>query len=172
MNLATTQILRFILLVAFQALIFSFLPLFTYALGFIFIFFILFLPLGWSKHLQLLLSFLIGLAVDLLTGTFGIHAILSPIILLLREPILRLILPKYNHEEWLSLNLLNRDILEFTLYILSMSLIYSLGFYLLNFFSFSAFLQVIFYTLGSTIFTFILMFLYRYILANPNHPDS
>jgi len=171
MNLVPTHIVRFILLVAFQSLIFSFLPLFNYALGFVFIFFILFLPLKWPKYTQLLLAFLIGLSVDFLTATHGIHTILSPIVVMLREPILRALLPKYNHEEWLNLNLLNRGITDFSAYSLVMSLIYCVGFYSLNFFTFSAIIQILIYSLSSTVFTFILLLLYRYIIANPNQTE-
>lgn len=166
MNNTLLHIIRFVVLVALQAMVFSFLPLFTYALGFIYIFFILFLPMDWPKYVQLLLAFGIGLTIDFLTGTHGIHAIIAPILVVLREPILRLLLPKYNEEEWQTLDLYERDVFEFSGYAFIMSFVFSLLFYALNFFTTSAFPQLIFYVLASTIFTFILLFLYRYMFAN------
>ena len=168
MNQTSSHIIRFLLLVVLQSFIFSFLPLFTYAMGFVYIFFILFMPLHWPKYMQLLLAFGIGLLIDLLTGTHGIHAIVSPIILLLREPLLRLILPKYNDEEWKNLNLFQRDIFEFSAYILSLSFIFCLLFYALNFFTMRSILQMLWYVLASTGFTFILLLMYRLIFATAN----
>ncbi len=64
----------FILLMALQLLIFSNIEFSGYVNPYIYVMFILILPLAIPSWLLLLLSFLTGIVMDLFSGTLGLHA--------------------------------------------------------------------------------------------------
>ncbi len=159
------QIYRLLVLIALQAFLFSRLIVLRYGVSFVYIFFVLFMPLQWPKWVQYILAFLSGLAVDILSGTYGLHAISATIIVALRDVVIRLILPSYNEEEWESINIFNRDIGEYIIYSFVLSFVYCLVFFSLDFFSTSALTKWGSHILISTLFTFVSLLIYRYIFA-------
>ncbi len=165
MNLIIKHSYRFFLLLALQAFLLSQITVFRYGESFIYIFFILFMPLQWPKWLQYILAFSSGLVLDLLTGTYGLHAISATVIIAIRQWILLWILPSYNEEEWSKVNLFDRRMGEFVPYALSLSFVYSLVFFSADFFTFKFMPRWLYHVVLSTLFTFVSLFIYRYIFA-------
>lgn len=73
MNNIAKNILRFILLVVLQVLVFSNINLSGYINPYIYILFILLLPFETPGWLLLLSGFVLGIVIDMFSGTMGMH---------------------------------------------------------------------------------------------------
>ncbi len=80
-------IIMFILLVLLQVLVLNRISIFGYGVPFVYIYFVLKLPIGINRSVTILLSFLIGLIVDIFCNTPGINAAATTLIGLLCRPI-------------------------------------------------------------------------------------
>ena len=67
--------LMFVVLVLAQAVIFNHIALYSIGLAFVFIYFIIKLPVNLSQSRVIFLSFLIGLAIDIFQDTPGVNAL-------------------------------------------------------------------------------------------------
>ena len=88
----------FLVLVPLQVLFFKHLALFDLGFCFLYVFFLLLLPIETSALLAMGISFFAGLVVDLFGSTLGIHAASSVFIMFLRPYWLRLIVPRSGFE--------------------------------------------------------------------------
>ena len=86
------------LVVIFLQVVCNRICLFNIAVPFVFIYFILRLPLSLSVNWVMTLSFLIGLVVDIFSNTYGMYAMSSTIIGGLRKPIFTLFYPRVNSD--------------------------------------------------------------------------
>ncbi len=93
-----SNIVRFVVLVLFQVLIFSNIELNGYINPYIYILFILLLPFETQGWLLLLSGFILGLAIDLFYLTPGMHASASVFIAFLRPYVLQYISPRDDYE--------------------------------------------------------------------------
>lgn len=99
------HIVQFILFVALQILLFDNLVLFSTGFCFIYIAFLLFLPININRLFLLLLGFIVGFTVDIFYDTMGIHAAASVLLAFLRPHILNLLTPRDGYETSDSANL-------------------------------------------------------------------
>ena len=99
------HIVQFILFVALQILLFDNLVLFSTGFCFIYIAFLLFLPIQINKVLLLFLGFIVGFTVDIFYDTMGIHAAASVLLAFLRPFILNLLTPRDGYDTNDSANL-------------------------------------------------------------------
>ncbi len=83
--------IRFVLLVAAQILIFNHLNVVGYLNPFVYVIFILLYPIRANQEQFLLVSFFLGLVIDLFSDTGGIHAAASVTTAFLRPTLLKLI---------------------------------------------------------------------------------
>src|SRR5699024_8488973 len=90
MNNILTQVCRFIILLAVQLIIMNNIKLFEYSSLFIYILFILRCPLNTNRNLLIVLSFLLGLSMDVYSNTGGVHAGACVLIAYLRPTLLKL----------------------------------------------------------------------------------
>lgn len=91
-------ILRFIFLVLLQVLVLNNIQLNGYLNPFLYVLFILMLPFSTPKWLVILLSFILGITIDLFTNTGGIHAFSSVLMGFVRHPVLKLIAPREGYD--------------------------------------------------------------------------
>lgn len=82
--------LFFVLLVLVQVLILNNIHFFSLATPFLYIYFILKIPIRTSSSWVVFLSFLIGVSVDILSNTGGLHAASSTLVGLVRQPLILL----------------------------------------------------------------------------------
>lgn len=99
------HIVQFILFVTLQILLFDNLVLFSTGFCFIYIAFLLFLPINLNRLVLLLLGFIVGFTVDVFYDTMGIHAAASVLLAFLRPHILNLLTPRDGYEASDSANL-------------------------------------------------------------------
>lgn len=74
MKLLFENIIRFVILVLLQALLLNNIQLFNLCNPYIYILFILSLPVNCPRWFDLILGFSLGLCMDIFTNTLGIHA--------------------------------------------------------------------------------------------------
>jgi len=92
------NILRFIILLLVQVLILNKVNLGGYLNPYVYILFILLLPFETPAWLLLLSSFLMGLSVDIFSGSIGMHAAASTFVAFLRPSVSRMIYSKREYE--------------------------------------------------------------------------
>lgn len=91
MNTTIKMILRFVGLVAAQVLIVNHIRFGGYVHPYIYMIFIMLLPVNMPKIPLLLVSFGLGIVIDLFMGTLGLHAASTTLIAFCRPAVIRII---------------------------------------------------------------------------------
>ena len=159
------NIIRFILLLAAQIVIFNNINLFGYINPYPYILFILLYPVNSDRSGLLIASFCLGLVVDLFSNSGGIHAAACLILAYVRPTFFKFAFGLSYEYQTVKIN----DKLSperFTFIFISI-LTHHLILFLLEYFKFSFILNALLRTLVSTIFTLIVSILIIYIFK-PN----
>ena len=159
------NIIRFILLLAAQIVIFNNINLFGYINPYPYILFILLYPVNSNKSGLLIASFCLGLAVDLFSNSGGIHAAACLILAYVRPTFFKFAFGLSYEYQTVKIN----DRLSperFTFILISIST-HHLILFLLEYFKFSFVLSALLRTILSAIFTLIVSILIIYIFK-PN----
>lgn len=141
------NIVRFLLLVFFQVLVFNHLNFFGYINPMVYILFIYWYPIKENRTLLLLLSFFLGLTIDLFSDTMAIHTASVITIAFLRPSIMRFCFGV--NYEFQSFKLSNSTKAQQITFIALLILIHHIVFFSLEIFSFSNVL-IILKKVGST----------------------
>ncbi len=94
MNNVIRYTLLFVVMVFLQVTVGNSIHLFGVAIPFLYIYFIIRLPLSLSTNWTLTISFLLGLTVDMFSNTPGMNALACTCMAALRKPILNLYTPR------------------------------------------------------------------------------
>lgn len=143
MNKNVIHIIRFVALVLFQVLVVNHIRLGGFVHPYIYLIFILLLPINIPNWQLLLLGFGLGLSVDLFTGTPGLHAGATTLMAFCRPSILRLVSGHQKLENVVEPNLGQLDGVWFLRYTFCMVLVHHLALFFLESFSFHLILQVL-----------------------------
>ena len=155
---AIRYILSFILLVLLQVLIFNNILFYGYLNPYIYVAFILWLPLSTGRGNVLLLAFMLGLCIDLFENSGGVHIAASVLLAYFRRPLLRLTTRKQGADfEDLNINRLQTG--NMVVYALVAILLHHYALFLIESYSFRDLGTVLVRTLMSSIFTFIFVLL-------------
>ena len=92
------NIVRFIVVVLFQLLVMDNVMLNGFMNPYIYLLFILLMPFETPRWIQLLSCFLLGLVVDLFSGTIGMHTAASVLAAFMRPYLLDLLAPRDGYE--------------------------------------------------------------------------
>jgi len=84
------NIFRFVLLVLFQVLVLNNIQFLGYINPYLYIFFILALPVQLPRWFLLILAFTLGLTIDAFSNTMGMHAFATVFVAFFREGIIKL----------------------------------------------------------------------------------
>ena len=145
---------RFIVLVIFQVLILNHINFLGYINPYIYIVFIALFPIKNNRIILILLSFLIGLTIDLFLDTGGIHAAASVFIAYTRPVILKTAFGTiYEHQ---SIKFNSVDFGSKLTYFTLLTVVHHFVLFSLEIFSISKILFVLQKTLFSSIFTILL----------------
>jgi len=93
------NILQFIFLVLMQVLIFNNIELGGYLNPYIYVLFILLLPFDTPRWLLLIIGFMLGLSVDILSETMGMHTSATVLMAFLRPSVLSMFSPREGYEK-------------------------------------------------------------------------
>ena len=143
MNRNVLPIIRFVALVLFQVLVVNHIRLGGYVHPYIYMIFILLLPINIPNWQLLLLGFGLGLSIDLFTGTPGLHAGATTLMAFCRPAILRFVSGHQKLENVVEPNLSQQGGAWFLRYTLCMVLVHHFALFFLESFSFHLILQVL-----------------------------
>jgi len=154
MYILARNIFRFIVVILFQVLVMDNVMINGYMIPYIYIIFILLLPFETPRWVQLLSGFALGLAMDLFTGTPGMHTAATVLIAFVRPYLLGLLAPRDGYEPETFPRIHYYGLLWFLKYTVLIVLIHHLALFYLEVFQlkyfFSTLLRVILSTILST----------------------
>lgn len=146
-----------LLFVLLQALVFNKISLFGIAVPLVFIYIIIKMPINMSALWMLTLSFLLGLAVDIFSDTYGMNALACTILAFIRPKILSLYLTHISDymSEVPSIRTLGMWL--YVRYALTFVFLYCVVLYLIESMSFFDLPILVLRIVGSTVLTFLLI---------------
>lgn len=147
------QVLRFALYAGVHVLLISRLVLFDLGWCFFYLGFLLFLPIATPIVVQLLLSFGLGLTIDIFYDTGGLHAAAAVLLGFLRPWVLRLLTPRDGYDSADSVNVHQMGWQWFSVYMALLVTLHHAAFFLLELGSFRHFGLTMGKMLVSALFT-------------------
>ena len=172
MNKTALQIIRFVLLVLFQVLVINNIRLGGYVHPYIYLIFIMLLPFNTPNWLLLILGFVLGLTVDMFTGTPGLHAGATTLMAFCRPSIIRLISGNQKFENITEPNLAQLDGMWFFRYSLCMVTVHHFALFFLESFSFRLIGQVLLRILLSVPVSIFLIMVILYIFKSDRKRET
>ena|ERR1035438_7108812 len=169
-NQILTNLLRFVVLVLLQVLILNNVQLNGYINPFMYVLFIMLLPIETPGWLLLLLSLAIGLTIDMFSNTLGMHAAASVFIGYLRPRIIRSISPRDGYETEAKLTAADMGLRWFISYTIVMVLLHHFMLFFIEAFSFSEFFGTMARVLMSSALTITLIIISQYLFTR-NKPQ-
>jgi hypothetical protein len=154
MYIIARNIFCFVVVLLFQVLVMDNVMINGYMIPYIYLMFILLMPFETPRWLQLISGFALGLAMDLFTGTAGMHTAATVLIAFVRPYLLGLMAPRDGYEPETFPRIFYYGFLWFLKYTLLLVLIHHMALFYLEMFQlkdfFSTFLRVILSTILST----------------------
>jgi rod shape-determining protein MreD len=145
--------LIFILLMLLQVLLFNNIQFSGYINPYVYIMFILLLPVEIPSWVLLLLSFGTGIILDLFSGSPGMHSSATVLAGFVRPYILRIVSPRDGYEPGSEPSILNYGFRWFFIYAALVVLIHHTALFYLEVFRFADFFRTMLRVLLSSIFT-------------------
>lgn len=156
---------RFVFLLLLQGVILNDINLFGgQAIPYMYIFFILMLPLETPRWLELLLGLLLGLGMDMFTNTIGIHASACVWLAFLRPVYLKAIAPRDGYEFGQNPTISDLGLSWFLKYASLLIVAHHFWLFYVEVYSFKSFFSTFFRVILSSAFTLILVLLGQYLL--------
>lgn len=152
-----SNIILQILLVLVQVLVCNNIMLFGIAMTFIFIYVIIRLPMNLNTNWLLTWGFLSGLAVDIFSDTPGVNALACTILAMLKRPMVYAYIPRDDRTKNISPSLASLGFAVYAKYLFSMSVIYCLLVFSIEYFNFADIKEICIMTGASSLFTFLLL---------------
>ncbi len=165
-ELLVKNTLRFVILIIFQVLVLNNVELGGFINPYLYVFFILMLPLETPGWLLLLLSFLMGISIDLFENTAGMHASACVFMAFCRPYLLRLISPREGFDRGSKITIQKFGINWFLTYAGIMIFLHHFALFYLEVFRFSSFFSTLLRVILSSVFTLLLVVITQY-LFNP-----
>lgn len=163
--------LRFILLVLLQVLVLNNIRLFGYINPFLYVLFVLLLPVEMPGGLVLLLSFLLGTAVDFFTNTPGMHGAATVFMAFVRKYLLKLMAPRDGYEPDKPPGIGNMGIVWFLTFSLILVFLHHMVLFYIEVFRFREFFTTLLRVFLSTIVTVVLVILSEYLFIKRKSTD-
>jgi rod shape-determining protein MreD len=154
--------LFFIILVLLQILLFNNIQFSGYINPYIYIMFILLLPVDIPGWLLLIISFVTGLIIDFFSGSPGMHTSATVLAGFVRPYILRIIAPRDGYETGVNPSMSAYGLRWFLIYTLTIVVVHHTALFYLEVFRFTDFFRTLLRVFLSSLFsiTFILLLEY------------
>ena len=140
-----------------QAVIFNRIALFGVAMAFVFIYFIIKLPITMGQTKVIFLSFLLGVAMDIFSDTPGMNALACTCLGACRHTILRLYLSREDDVSHSIPSIRSLGATVYAKYVLTMSGLYCTLIFVIEAFTFFHPLQLLLRIVASTALTWLLL---------------
>ena len=144
--------LRFVVLLILQVLVLNHFNLFGFINPMVYIVWVILFPIQKDKSLVLILSFLLGLAIDFFSDSGGINAAATLFIAYTRVPILNMVLGKSDFD-YVLFNIKSIPTIKAITYISLITFIHHFIIFGLEFYSLSAILSILSNTFITGLFT-------------------
>lgn len=154
--------LIFVLLVLSQVLIFNNIQFSGYINPFVYIMFILLLPVEIPSWLLLILCFATGSMVDFFSGSPGMHASATVLAGFLRPGVLRVISVREGYESGASPSMISYGFRWFLIYTTAIVLIHHTALFYLEVFRFTGFFRTLLRVILSSVFSIIFIMLIEF----------
>lgn len=151
------NILLLIVLILIQVLICNHIMLFNVAVPFIYIYVITRLPMTMKTDWVLTWAFLAGFIVDLFSDTPGVNTIACVIMAMCKTPVLFAYIPKDDRTKDIVPCVSSLGFSDYSKYLFSMSLIYCILVFFIEFLSFTSVYDIVIMGVSSALFSFVLM---------------
>ena len=155
------NLIRFIFLLALQVALFNHINLFGYVNAYPYLLFILLYPISGNKNLLLLLSFILGLVLDLFSNSGGVHAVACLTVAYIRPQLFKFsfgISYEYN-----TIKIMSKMTSERITLLVSAITIHHLVLFILEYFRFSLILDIFLQSVLTSILTIMVSLLMFYI---------
>ena len=153
MNTTFSNIVRFVVFIFLQVIIFNNINLFGYVNPYPYVLFILLFPINSNKNILLISSFVIGITIDMFSNSGGVHAMASVVLAFLRPNLLRFAFGV--SYEYQTVKIADKISSERITFILLSVFIHHFVLFTFEYFRITLFFTIISRTLISTLFTFI-----------------
>ncbi len=163
-NLLPRNIVRFIVLIAVQLLIFDSIQFSGYINPYIYVLFILLLPFETPKWLLLITAFLLGFIMDIFSNTPGMHTAATVFMAFLRPYVLNLISPRDGYESGTFPRIFYYGVNWFTRYAFILILAHHFVLFYIEIFRFGNFFSTFLRVLLSTVFSLIFIVLSQFFV--------
>lgn len=155
--------IMFLSLVLVQVLILNKIQFSGFFNPYIYILFVMLLPLSTPKYLLLILGFLIGLTIDIFSNTLGVHAAATVFIAFVRPFIIRIIsIREDDRNDYLGLH--QNSIIWFLSYAFFMVLVHHIFLFYLEVYTFTNFFNTLYRAILSTVFSVIVIILSQFLV--------
>ena len=155
------SILQYILITAVlvlaQVLICNHIMIFNVATLFIFIYVIINLPLSLPTGWLLTWAFLSGLIVDIFSDTLGVNALACTVLAMVKKPVFYAYIPKDDRTKDILPSLSSLGFSVYAKYLLSMTAIYCLLVFSIEYMSIADIKEIAIMSAGSALFTFLIL---------------
>lgn len=152
-----TNAVLFVVLVLVQALILNHIVLFGYAVCFIFIYFLVRIPLTVSTNWLLTLGFLLGLSVDMLSDTPGVNALGCTLLASMKSPVYFAYEQHDDKTRDKELGMSSMGWFSFSKYLLTMSAIYCFIVTTIECLNYVSAIEILIKSASSAVFTFLVI---------------
>ena len=153
-------------LILVQIFICNHIMLFNAATVFIFIYVIINLPMNLNTNFLLTWAFLAGLIVDIFSDTLGINTLSCTVLAMIKQPMLYAYIPKDDRTKNIDPSLKSLGFSVYAKYLLSLSAIYCLLVFFIEYSNFTDIKEILLMSGASTIFTFVILLALDSLIIN------
>jgi rod shape-determining protein MreD len=151
------SLIRFIVLVLVQVLILNNINFLGFINPYLYILFIITLPINLARSYVLLIAFVLGLSIDIFTGTLGMHASATVAAAFVRAPLIKIFASRDSNHELESPSLKSFGAFNFIYYAALMVLVHHTILFMVDTFSFHRIGYTILLILSNVVFTLALL---------------
>lgn len=156
---------RLIVLLTVQVVVLNNIQFSGFINPFVYILFIMMLPVRLPKTFLLLIAFGVGLIVDVFSNTMGMHAAACLVMAYSRPTILRIMAPRDGYEAESSPSVKELGFTWFLIYAASLTFIHHLVLFYIEVFRFSEFFTTFLRVILSSIATIIIIMISQYLFG-------
>lgn len=159
------HLLSFLFLVLIQVVLLNHIQWSGYINPYVYILFILLLPVETPKWLLLVLGFVLGLTIDMFSNTAGLHAAATVALAFSRPGILNLLSPRDGYESEIRISPQTLGVKWFITYLIVLTAVHHLVLFYLEVFRFNEFFITFFKSLLNIVISVVLMFMGQYLFG-------
>ncbi|MCG8701547.1 MAG: rod shape-determining protein MreD [Bacteroidales bacterium] len=160
----TSYIWRFVILVLLQVFVINNIEISNHIVPYVYILFILLLPVEFPGWILLVLAFFLGLSVDIFSQTLGFHTISTVLMAYVRPIILSTFAPRDGYESGSLPRISSFGFVWFFKYTLILVFIHHLALFLLEIFRFEDLPQILLRVLLSSLFSLTFIIVSQFVI--------